>query len=327
MRAISYQNTITTIPGWAPIHNDQPRGYAYQADGYNIHVYAHNDHLFIMSPGLTVTQVIGAASLDDWVAATFGAQNIVELQTPPGTVVAGVWRPGLYSESHIHQALSTNQFEQRSAEQALRILVEKLDEILLYIEPSPTGLGSYGHKTRELLILACTEIENAWSQYLRLAGSATVRPTTNQYVRLLRPLHLADYEISYSLFQTLPVVTPFRGWRASNPTASLPWYDAYNKTKHDRATHFNLATLENCLHAIAAAVVMFCVRYSPFPLLNSNGPLSGLIRQHMTIRLRDPDVTSFYVPLVQLPAAYQGHLVCGRADEFIGNWNQIPLTI
>lgn len=146
-------------------------------------------------------------------------------------------------------------------------------------------------------------------------------------MKLLAPLHLAEYEISFSLFDGLPPIRPFDGWLASSPTVTLPWYDAYNKTKHDRATYFALATLENCLCALSAAIAMFCARYSPFPLVAEQSSLSALIRQHIIIGLRDPDAASFYVPLINPPSNYRKDLICTGSDEFIVQWKQVPLTI
>ena len=51
------------------------------------------------------------------------------------------------------------------------------------------------------------------------------------------------------------------GWNARHPTSSLVWYDAYNKTKHDREKNLKLATLNNAITAVGAAVVMFRAQF------------------------------------------------------------------
>ena len=38
-------------------------------------------------------------------------------------------------------------------------------------------------------------------------------------------------------------------------------YDAYNKTKHDRESNLRYATLENAVHAVGAAIVMFFAQF------------------------------------------------------------------
>jgi hypothetical protein len=118
-----------------------------------------------------------------------------------------VWWPALYYANEVLQALGTSESEHRSAEQALRLLVERLDDILMYIEPDSSGLRAFSHKTRELLILACTNVENTWRYYMRVAG---VEPagggdfTTRDYVQLLEPLHLSEYELSLRSYGTVP---------------------------------------------------------------------------------------------------------------------------
>ncbi len=68
------------------------------------------------------------------------------MQLEVGNVIAAVWRPGLYYQSETLQALGGSETDVRSTEQALRMLVERLDELLLYVEPSANGLASYSHK-------------------------------------------------------------------------------------------------------------------------------------------------------------------------------------
>ncbi|MFI5447683.1 hypothetical protein [Polaromonas sp. UC242_47] len=330
MSAITYANTLTHIPGWVnTVHIDQQRGYAYESNGRFFHIYGRAEGLWVLSTGLTASEPAGSQTLDDWTQRVFGATSSEPMLLDPGEVVAGVWRHGLYFKKEIHQALETDDYIQRTAEQALRILIEKLDEILLYIEPSRTGLQAYGHKCRELHILACTEAENLWAQYMRLANAVPVGRTftTNDYVKLLAPLRLSEFSVSCKLISNSYSVAPFSRWNASNPTQSLPWYNAYNKTKHDREQHFADATLENCLHAIAAVVAMFCARHSPFPLTEGNSSLAGLFTQHFDISLVNPDPSSFYVPAFNISNDIRNDLFCGRMSDQVKPWQTKPLVI
>jgi hypothetical protein len=330
MPAITYVNTLTNIPGWVnTVHVQQQRGYAYESNGRFFHIYGRAQGLWVLSTALTTSEPVGNQNLNSWIQKIFGANNIEPIQLEPGEVINGVWRSGLYFKKEIHQALSSNDYLQRTAEQALRILIEKLDDILLYIEPSITGLQSYGHNSRELLILACTEIENLWAQYMRLANVAPAGRifNTNDYVKLLGSLHLAEYTINCKLISNSYSVAPFASWSVINPTQSLPWYNAYNKTKHDREQHFAEATIENCLHAIAAVVAMFCVRYSPFPLVEGNSSLAGIFTQHFDIFLTNPDPKSFYVPDFNLPTNIRGDLFCASMTDQVKPWYTKPLVI
>ncbi|WP_126226177.1 hypothetical protein [Burkholderia ambifaria] len=330
IKAITYTNTKTTLPGWIdPLHEKERRGYSFENAGFYFHIYGKDYNLFHISEGLTASEAIGKESLTDWAVRVFGAVEIVEAMCGVGEVIKGVWRPGIYYQDQIYQALAITEDEQRTAEQALRILIEKLDEILLYIEPSATGLKSYGHKTRELLMLTCTEVENSWTQYMKLGSVSPAKKsfTTNDYVKLAAPLHLVDYEITFTPFQGIVPIRPFLGWTSSSPTKSLSWYDAYNLTKHDRSSNFSQASLENCLWALSAAIAMFCARYSPFPLLEGQSTLSALFRQHFSIGLRDPDPRSFYIPLIEPSDNFRKELMSFSARQLMGKWSQLPLVI
>jgi len=129
------------------------------------------------------------------------------------------------------------------------------------VEPSTANSAAYGHLIRELLILACMEVEASWSAVLRENGVTRQRLNTTDYIKLLQPMALDTYQLSLSSYQHFPCFTPFGGWDAARATQSLIWYDSYNKTKHDRESNLHLATLENAIHAVGAAVVMFYAQY------------------------------------------------------------------
>src|SRR5207245_250351 len=143
--------------------------------------------------------------INDWVTRVFGAQDIKPTIHGPGETVSHVWRPGLYFHEETLQGLGNSEAELRMAEQALRLLLDRLDELFLYIEPDTHGLQSYSHKTRELLILACTELENNWKAYMRIAGMTPTGSdfTTKDYLRLLKPLYLDEYEITLKPYSSV----------------------------------------------------------------------------------------------------------------------------
>lgn len=260
---ITYKNTKTNLPGLEQtVHEANPRGYAYLQADYFIHIYGYGDpHPFwTLSTGLTASQAnkITNGDINQWAINTFGAEDIKVSKNTIGEAVFGVWRPGLYHEQEIFLALSTNEYEKRSVEQALRILIEKMDDLFLYIEPSQDGLKSYSHKTRELLILACTELENIFKQYMfAVKQTPTYREfSTADYVKLKKPLFLEEYEVILKPYKNIEPIRPFANWNSLNPTQSLEWYNAYNKTKHDRHLHFDKATLFNCIHSVVANIIL-----------------------------------------------------------------------
>lgn len=309
MKAITYRNTKTTLPGWVPsIHETWSRGFAYELTDRFIHVFGFDKNLW------TICDVVAAeakqGSLEDWVKNVFGADDILDVDLEVGHTIKGVWRPGLFFDTHMEQGLAFTAAQLRLAEQSLLLLVQRLDELLLFVEPSATTLSSFSHKARELLILACTECENYWQDYLREATHPPANSrtyTTNDYVRLLNQLHLAEFELSMPRYSNVGSVHPFDGWSASNPTQSLSWYDDYNKAKHDRTTHFSSATLFNCIKAVSGVIIMFSVRFGPYRLTTGSSTLASSINHLFSIALVNPQIKSFYVPLVKRPEPTQLH--------------------
>ena len=328
MPALVYRNTRFDIPGWIPFTDKEPRGISYETATHFVHFYGKNSGLCVISPGLTVTEA-KAGQLRDWAQSAFGGDNICEAINEPGHTVEGVWRPGLYFDSEVVQGLGTTSGELRLAEQSLLLLIQRLDELLLFIEPAPQSLTIHSHKARELLILACTEVKSTWKHYLRRAH--VVEPsngyTTNQYVRLKAPLFLEEFEVKMQRYGAVPALRPFFGWSASNPTTSLDWYDSYNKTKHDRATHFAAASLLNCIKATAANIILFAVRFGPFRLYQGAGTLSALFNQTFSIELSGPDYVSFYAPYLSLPANQRSDRVCFNSSDLIQPWTVMPFRI
>lgn len=327
MKAVCYRNTKTTLPNWEPIHDRFSRGIGYETDSHFVHFYGTHLDVWTVSTGLTVTEK-KSGSLREWAERVFGATDIEEMANDVGQTVSGIWRPALLHKEELVHGLENSDSERRLAEQALFILIQRLEEILLFIEPTPGGLAAYGHKSRELLILACTEVENNWAQYMKRANQAPCirNYTTQDYVRLHKALFLDEFEIALPLYPTILPIRPFLGWDEASPTQSLSWYDAYNKTKHDRGTYFGLATVENAINAVAAALAMFCVRFSPLSLFRENSMLATLSHQVFSLKLTATP-TTFYVPLVELTPDHRDDIVCFDSTKKVRSWTVIPFTL
>jgi hypothetical protein len=328
MKPIAYRVTKHTIPRWVPLHEKEPRGIAYETATHFVHLFGKDRGLWTVSIGLTATEA-KSGTLREWVDQTFGAQDIVELEHAPGHATRGVWRPGLYFDEEVLLALGATAHELRLAEQTLLLLIHRLDELLHFVEPTATSLSTYSHKSRELLILACTEVENCWASFLRLAGLPRPRRgfTTNEYVKLLAPLRLIEFAVSLPRYAAIPRMLPFYGWSSANPTATLPWYDAYNKTKHDRTSHFDAASLENCILAVMANIVLFAIRFGPFRLFNGAGTLPAFVNELFSIDLDNCDPKSFYVPILSLPTDQRRDLICYGARDNVQPWVADPLVL
>lgn len=320
MKALTYFNTLTKLPNWNPndqVHISQNLGFAYEGSDHFIHLYGWDSGFKGISIGLTVVEGKNndntkSKSLEDWVIENFGAKNIANSITDIGHSVKGVWRPGLYYNKDVIQAIGTTEHERYLSEQGIRVLIQKLDEIFLFIEPSVTTKNTYGHKIRELLILSCTEVENFWNYYLILCGVPHRRNgySTNDYIKLKEILHLQEFEFNLPSYPGLGSIRPFENWDNSSPTRSLNWYDCYNKTKHDRTNNFDKATLWNAVNAVVACLILHCVKFGPYTMFESDNHFSSVIKQLFSGNIFKECKESFYIPKIELAAN-------SRTDKFV----------
>lgn len=141
-------------------------------------------------------------------------------------------------------------------------LTRQLDRICQTVHPCDATFATYGHDIRNLLILACTEVEMHWRGVLVANGVAKDRFTTREYVLLLPAMKLDEYSVRFPSFPWLQPLSPFKGWGASGrPTKDLSWYDAYNAVKHDRENEFARATLQSAFEALSAGYIMLAAQF------------------------------------------------------------------
>jgi hypothetical protein len=145
----------------------------------------------------------------------------------------------------------------------LSALSDELRAIFRVIEPVETNFSAYGHAMRNLLILACTEVEANCRRILKANDALPACPTTRDYVKLLNPLKLAQYGLTLPLFPKAGTVHPFLGWDMRESTKSLQWYDSYNAVKHDREGKPEQANLLHALTAVAAVAALAEAQFGP----------------------------------------------------------------
>ncbi len=188
------------------------------------------------------------------------AWDVVSMQLPPGHYYPRMARPTEMMPGNspgFYPGIGELQHELADMQRQLAALVRQLEQVCRYVHPAPENLNAYGAEIRELLILACTEVEEHWRAVLRANGVSRERPTTRDYVALQGPMKLGEYAIRFDQFPGLPAFRPFLGWGTSDsPTKDLPWYDAYNAVKHSRSENFARGTFEHALSAVAACAVM-----------------------------------------------------------------------
>jgi hypothetical protein len=119
----------------------------------------------------------------------------------------------------------------------------------------------YGHKPRQLLLVACMEVESALKSVLSCNCAAMPRNTSmKDYAKLARPMRLSEWTVRLARSTERLDLAPFAIWGVGTQQR-LPWYRAYNTTKHGREEHLDEATLEHVLDAVAAVYVLLRAQF------------------------------------------------------------------
>lgn len=177
----------------------------------------------------------------------------------------------------------------------LELLLEDLSVIFQTIEPTEHNMNCYGHKIRNLIILACTEFDSMCKNIL-VANDYPTRKMykTDDYIKLKTPLKLDQYEIEFMRHPEIGARTSFSTWESDKPTQSLKWYDAYNQIKHDRINNYKQATLENAIDSISAIVILLLAQFG-----DNNIYWKDKMSKYFNIsRLPKWDFADLYIPPV-----------------------------
>lgn len=179
---------------------------------------------------------------------------------------------------------------------AFQILEEETESIFRVVEPDPTTHSAvYGHKIRELLILACTEVENLFKRVMAENGYLNPDKTTD-YVKTLPVLMLDQWEVAFLSYPNYPRLKPFHGWDPRAPSQTLYWYEAYNDTKHNRHVNFSAATLERALESVAAVFVLMAAQFGVGITRNPFSVWEPAFRLLRVTQFPDFPLVSQYIP-------------------------------
>ncbi len=148
------------------------------------------------------------------------------------------------------------------------LLQKDLIDLFNYIEPSDTNLTTYSYRIQELLLRTCVEIEANFKAILAANKySKSGRLDITDFAKVNASHFLSDYLVKLPFWSENLITAirqPFKDW-GSPPDTSKPWrltwYDAYNKSKHDKANSLHHASLENLIDAFCGLVALVTAQY------------------------------------------------------------------
>jgi len=152
---------------------------------------------------------------------------------------------------------------------AFKLIQGDLQRLFEYVEPSDTNLNTYSFRIHELFMRTCIEIEANFKAILtenifnpkgrnekpRLEKSWKIQ----DYWITNKTHHLSDYKIIIPIWDgTHSTFEPFKEWDTQK---ELSWYQAYNKSKHDRYQEFKEASFANLLNAITGLLALLSSQF------------------------------------------------------------------
>src|SRR5271157_2491018 len=121
----------------------------------------------------------------------------------------------------------------------LHALIQELQQICRVVHPIEHNFHAYGHEIRNIIAIACTEVEAQWKNIL--VANDQKAGNRGDYVKLSLPMKLQEYSVELPWYPWLKPIAPFKNWVLPTKRGEkqlLPWYDAYNAVKHDREKKF-----------------------------------------------------------------------------------------
>jgi hypothetical protein len=180
------------------------------------------------------------------------SKRIERHEVAVGTYHPGIARP-LYPgppPTDIVNPIFRNELEQLAViKREIRLLGHDLEECFNVSAPNQKNFDVFGIRYESMLIFACIGVEALFTKVLRENGCEQPRYSTGDFVKLLAPMQLDQYEVRLARYPGLPSFAPFKGWTTTHSTKSLRWYDAYNKIKHDKSASVQEATMHTAINA------------------------------------------------------------------------------
>lgn len=142
----------------------------------------------------------------------------------------------------------------------LEIILDELFEIFKVVEPHKSNIDTFGNRIRNVILLSCMEVDALFKTIMK-SNKVKRRGRyyrINDYLKLLEPMRLNNYTISFRHIKELGDWSPFKNWSTNS---SLIWYQSYNHIKHDRFANVEEATLANAIKAISAFAIVLAARY------------------------------------------------------------------
>lgn len=149
-----------------------------------------------------------------------------------------------------------------------RIVEADLEHSLRYVECDERNDSAFSLEFAQLIMAACAEIDTVCKQLCRCLVPTGPQPDSLPgYAAVILARHSTLVNIAVTIPRYDRLVRPWQGWTKAD---SPEWWRAYNKIKHNRTEHFDVASLANAIKATAGLMALVLYLYRE---LNSGVPV------------------------------------------------------
>lgn len=114
---------------------------------------------------------------------------------------------------------------------------------------------TFSNEFAKLLLLSASEIEvNAKALCAESGHAVSDKANIKEISKTILSIYpnIIDTKIS----TPYQIIKPLAAWSIAKTDLGIPWWNAYNKVKHDRTNHFEDANLNNCMEALASLMIL-----------------------------------------------------------------------
>jgi hypothetical protein len=151
-----------------------------------------------------------------------------------------------------------------------------LERLSRFVEFDARNFSCFSLELARILLAAGAEVDVVWKQVCQAADPQSSADNINAY----RDLLVQQYPVIPQFIVEMPryglTMCPWDEWK--NADGVPRWWTAYNKTKHQRNTHYEHANLKNALNAVAGLFVTTLYRYPDEARLGQLVPIPQLLR-------------------------------------------------
>lgn len=151
-----------------------------------------------------------------------------------------------------------------------------LEELSRFIEFDDRNFACFSLEVARILLAAGAEVDVICKQICQAVDPQSKADNINAYRDLLVQHHPVIPKFTVEIPRYGLALHPWDEW---NKVAGVPlWWTAYNKTKHQRNTHYEHANLKNALNAVAGLFVAALYLYPNEARAGELVPSANLLR-------------------------------------------------